>query len=310
MKLVAIQLANLKYRLPYKESHMRKLTHAEYVRKVQGIHKGNIEIISKFDGTRNPVKYRCNVCGFIGEKHANNLIHTKPQGCVRCGVSSRPQCQPMSAAEIKRKMLKATNYKIIGGEVTDGGRDYVLVQCKVCKRQCEVRPFLYRNSGDNHYGDSCCKGEASAKNSSKQASKLKVIKLAGKIHKVRGYEPYAIAYILKHKKIPATDIVTESSEIPKIPYFVRRPRVHTPDIYIASKRILVEVKSVYTAGLLKDSDRERFCWESLVQKSLNAKKLGFRYFVLVMSYKGERIELPKNWEKLTHRQIRKWYNQK
>jgi hypothetical protein len=206
MKLVAIQLANLKYRLPYKESHMRKLTHAEYVRKVQGIHKGNIEIISKFDGTRNPVKYRCNVCGFIGEKHANNLIHTKPQGCVRCGVSSRPQCQPMSAAEIKRKMLKATNYKIIGGEVTDGGRDYVLVQCKVCKRQCEVRPFLYRNSGDNHYGDSCCKGEASAKNSSKQASKLKVIKLAGKIHKVRGYEPYAIAYILKHKKIPATDI--------------------------------------------------------------------------------------------------------
>jgi hypothetical protein len=204
-------------------------------------------------------------------------------------------------------MLKATNYKIIGGEVTDGGRDYVLVQCKVCKRQCEVRPFLYRNSGDNHYGDSCCKGEASAKNSSKQASKLKVIKLAGKIHKVRGYEPYAIAYILKHKKIPATDIVTESSEIPKIPYFVRRPRVHTPDIYIASKRILVEVKSVYTAGLLKDSDRERFCWESLVQKSLNAKKLGFRYFVLVMSYKGERIELPKNWENLTHAKIRRWY---
>jgi hypothetical protein len=287
---------------------MKKLTHVQVVARVKALHP-RIKLLTKYVNTRTPVKIRCMDCGNTENKYANNLIN-HGRGCSVCSNAAHPARQLMPAKEIEGKMLKATNYRIVGGSVTDGGREYVEVECKVCGWRGSVRPFIYRNSS-KHYQHGCCIGSTSVGNSLKQASRIKNLRLGGKTFHVRGYEPYALAYLVKQKGISSKELVTSSKNIPRIPYvYGGKHRTHVPDIFIPTKNILVEVKSVYTAGLLKPSDREHFCWETLKQKSINAKLLGYKYRVLIMDCKGERVVLPKDWETYTHDKIRAWYSAK
>ena len=69
---------------------------------------------------------------------------------------------------------------------------------------------------------------------------------SGKLVKVQGYEPYALDWLLNNHHLEE-DIKT-GIEVPRIRYHDANKKVHIyyPDIYIVSKNLIVEVKSIYT----------------------------------------------------------------
>lgn len=284
---------------------MRRLTHEQVAKKVKKLHP-RIRLLTEYVNTRTHIGIECLDCGHRESKYANNLINNN-MGCSACANANHPAHQPTPAKELKRRMLAATNYKILSGSIVDGGRGFVEVQCRVCGWKGRVQPFTFSAARGMHYMY-CCKGAACVENSSLQGGNKKTVLLAGKVHRVRGYEPLAIEYITGVKRVAESGIVTDGQLIPTITYTYKRvSKRHKPDIYVPSKNILVEVKSTYTAGLLRNSDREKFCWETLCKKSLAAKAEGYKYIVLLMTVKGGRLVLPKNWEVMSHAKARRWY---
>lgn len=111
---------------------------------------------------------------------------------------------------------------------------------------------------------------------------------------VQGYEPQALDY-LQTIGIPADDIRCEAEfgDRLNIRYRYRgKTRQYLPDIYVVSKRLIVEVKSVATLGLLNNKQRG---WSMTCAKAIECHKRGYRFMLLLMDKQGRRLTLPKNW---------------
>lgn len=113
--------------------------------------------------------------------------------------------------------------------------------------------------------------------------------------KVQGYEPQAIRYLTDELGIQASDIRCEEEfgDALNIRYLYRnKMRTYYPDIYVISKRLIVEVKSVHTLGLLHNKQRG---WSMTCAKAIACHKKGYRFILLLMDKRGRRLRMPKNW---------------
>jgi ribosomal protein S18 len=63
-----------------------KLTHEEYVNRVNEIHNCEIEVLSKYVNMNERVKFRHNVCGNEWEAYASSVVYAK-SGCPKCASS-------------------------------------------------------------------------------------------------------------------------------------------------------------------------------------------------------------------------------
>jgi hypothetical protein len=71
---------------------------------------------------------------------------------------------------------------------------------------------------------------------------------SGRIEYVQGYEPEAIDELLK--QFDEDDIIISGEEMPVIWYYDdNKKRRYHPDIYIKSKNLIIEVKSIWTYNL-------------------------------------------------------------
>lgn len=69
---------------------------------------------------------------------------------------------------------------------------------------------------------------------------------SGKVCRVQGYEPFALRDLLADG-VDEDDIITGCSKVPTVSYtFEGKERVYFPDIYVKSRDLVIEVKSVYT----------------------------------------------------------------
>ncbi len=83
------------------------------------------------------------------------------------------------------------------------------------------------------------------------AMSTKKLKLHGKVFTYRGYENYALKYLVNYLQVPVSRIHT-GKNLPSISYDHKgKSRIYYPDIKVPGK--LIEVKSTYTLGLLNDS---------------------------------------------------------
>jgi hypothetical protein len=100
---------------------------------------------------------------------------------------------------------------------------------------------------------------------------------SGNVSEVQGYEPYALDILLE--TFTESDIVVEKTAMPEIWYYlsdgIKRHR-YFPDIWIPSNNKFIEVKSVYTWNLDK---------ESLYYKSKGIKDLGFLFEIWIIENK-------------------------
>lgn len=118
---------------------------------------------------------------------------------------------------------------------------------------------------------------------------------------LQGYEPQAITYLLEHG-FEFSDLRFESeNKVPVIRYkYANKFRNYFPDIYCISRRLIIEVKSEKTFGLL-DNTRRGFSMNCA--KALACRAAGFKYVCLVLRSDGSRIKLPKNWPRLQKQKV-------
>lgn len=106
---------------------------------------------------------------------------------------------------------------------------------------------------------------------------------SGNILKCQGYENFALDKIIKEWKIEEYDIIVSRDKVPEIWWLDKdeKRRRYFVDIYIPSKNLIIEVKSIWTITLNKDN----------IMSKLNASKdLGFNTLLWVFDKKGNLCE--------------------
>lgn len=144
------------------------------------------------------------------------------------------------------------------------------------------------------------KGEKRCPGCSPPLKGVKSYRLGKRLVRLRGYEPFALDYLLGLGRYKPEDIQTElEGTVPRLR--VGR-KEHRPDFYIPKENRLVEVKSLGTLGWSKDWKQGKGGWTRLKKNKAAAVANGFVYSLLVMNGKGQRIVLKPNWEELTLKQ--------
>ena len=105
---------------------------------------------------------------------------------------------------------------------------------------------------------------------------------SGRIIYLQGYEPFCLDELLKEGYIE-TQIYTDTND--KMPeiwyYFDDKPSRYFPDIFIAEKNLIIEVKSTYTYELNKEKN---------LAKAQACKKLGYSFEFRIYDPKGKPLE--------------------
>lgn len=120
---------------------------------------------------------------------------------------------------------------------------------------------------------------------------------------LQGYEKQALSYLVDKCGIEPDDIRCECEfgDSLQIRYKYRgRVRTYLPDIYVVSKKTVVEVKSVHTLGLLHNKKRG---FSMTQAKAQACHERGFKFVLLLLDQKGNRIKLPKNWPLMTKTEV-------
>jgi len=144
----------------------------------------------------------------------------------------------------------------------------------------------------------------------------KEVEINGKSYRCMGFEPYTLRKILK--KWPGIDVITSLDPRQKeIRYnFDGKRKYYKPDFYIPSKRMIIEVKSLATAGLIHP--RYEFflasSFERLQAKAIQCTKLGYKFILHL--YNGRKngklqlLSMPNNWKYMTKEEVAYYLNVK
>lgn len=110
--------------------------------------------------------------------------------------------------------------------------------------------------------------------------KAKTVTIKGKTFVCQGYEPY----VLKHLVGTGVSVENIAIEDESFPYLKRNGSIgyYFPDIFVRGFSEIIEVKSIYTCGLLSKSFR---IWNALKRKSLGVSESGRPLRVVVVDPK-------------------------
>lgn len=135
---------NCKYR-----NHSQDLTktHDWFLVKAREVHGDNYEYLSDYQRSREYIKIRCKICGFIFSQMANS--HLSGRGCFQCGHKNMVRRQPMGFLVFEEKCKEKHNDKYIYFRDFTGVIKKIRVLCK--KHNYEFSPYagnhLYRGTG-------------------------------------------------------------------------------------------------------------------------------------------------------------------
>lgn len=111
----------------------------------------------------------------------------------------------------------------------------------------------------------------------KDRYKIKTVKVNGKVFKCQGYEPYVIRHLIA-KGVKASRISIEE----KCFVYQKRPRwkaYYFPDIFVKGWTEVIEVKSLYTAGLATSNSR---MWRQIQRKCKGVEAEGLSVRLVVV----------------------------
>lgn len=243
-------------------------------------------------------KYKCNICNYSWSAKPAVTLATI-FGCPACAKINKEKSKPISHKEfvIKLKNLHP-NIKLLSKYT--GLFKSIIFKCSMCNS--ETTEEIAHNLVQRTYGCPNCKKPKKITYLGGRFP-LKNINLNGQKVKVRGFEPQAIKYLIRHKKIDPNKIkVSISHKIPPINYKYNG-KIHNyfPDIQVDNT--LIEVKSSYT--LLYDLDRNKIKAKACIAK-------GFKFKFIVPDKDNKTIILPKNWYTWKQKDIenylrRRWF---
>lgn len=131
--------------------------------------------------------------------------------------------------------------------------------------------------------------------------RTKQVALGARTVHVQGYEEFGIDWLLSKGCKPSQIKVESEGKVPVIHYrHAGKDRVYYPDIFVPSRNLIVEVKSVGT--LL----RNEACWKSNRAKVKALQQSQYKWMFLVIRPDGSRIDMPKDWWSFSFARLRRW----
>jgi preprotein translocase subunit Sss1 len=271
----------------------RRKTQEQYIKDIKKI-KPNILVLEVYKGAFVPILHKCNICKYEFKSAPTNMMTFNE--CLRCYLNSRRPTQ----SEYIEKVNKIHNNKILVLEEFKTTGIKIKHQCIKCNLIWDVIPESIL------YGRGCPRCNHTG-------IQPKEYKLGSKNVIVRGYEPYALDYLIYIRNIcPKKIFVFTEKVVPIIKFTFRKKECrHYPDIFIPDKNLLIEVKSPYTFGFYSNTHLEGDTPDGYglflknKAKCKAAKKEGFKYEVLLFKEKIL-IKLPKNWYNMKYEQVKEF----
>lgn len=181
------------------------------------------------------------------------------------------------------------------------------LKCKICGTTFsnKYRNIKVTTERDGLLCPTCCRRKSFGTGFSKKHEYV----LDGKRISLRGYEPKALDWILSNTPITEKEIITETCpNFPTLRYRYRNKlRRYTPDFFIKSKGIIVEVKSLLTSGLglskVYFGRTQLSLFGELKAKRKACLTAGYRFKLLVMLPDGRKLKLPKQWYEMSRKEL-------
>lgn len=213
--------------------------------------------------------------------------HTKRKSSAKAGFYKycSPTCaqlDPKVRSKFESTMTKrhgvaytAQSPKLVKKMLATTAKRHGSVKASYAKRVAKSRKTKLRKYG-------VINNSQDRKAYEKMMYNVKPITVGGKEFRLRGYEPAAVRWLHTDRGVPANHIKTTAAEgVPTLQYeYKGKPHVYHPDILLKSKGRwgLVEVKSSYTSGLLKDNGY----WEILQAKAKAVARSGYPFKVILV----------------------------
>lgn len=246
-------------------------THTEYLSELKsaGI---KIKPLDIYTGALTSINHKC-TCGQVWNTTPNRVLRG-----AKCKTCASDSMRLKNFKHLISSTLKTKKIKMLGDYTHS--RIPILFKCLVCKNEWSTRPKRIMFCGCPY-----CKMR-NAK--SAFLSTNKKVKVGKREVAVQGYEPQAIKILLNYVKPGQLKFGVEVPIIKSLD-----GRNHYPDIWIPHINTIVEVKSLFTLGIT-----DAFRFKSVQDKAIAAEACGYNYVVMVISTKGELINiLLNNWKK-------------
>lgn len=250
----------------------------------------NLRLLEPYTTALSKVDHRCLVCEHRFSIRPNDVRSRKEgiNGCPECKRDKLRKAHTVPAKDHIRAIEAHKRVKVLN--VDPVARRY-LVRCLKCDAE-----YLGRCQDLKHGSGcvDCYHRDASRKFQAKR------FRLGERTVSVLGYEPHALAHLLKKGVDPKDIRVTRDLDTPVIS--LPGSRKHYPDIFIPKRNLIIEVKSLWTLGITRDRlalfNRNKL-------KVSSALSSGFSYRMWVFNDNGNRIRLPENWHTLSQKRVRK-----
>lgn len=140
----------------------------------------------------------------------------------------------------------------------------------------------------------------------------------GKRFTLQGKEDRALLWLINNTKYTVNDIKDESRHKLRIRYRTKMlfgdERTYIPD-FLVNARIIIEVKSLNSAGIIHADNtgvfkNSKLLWNTLRAKRKACVKQGYVFIPMVFNHVDELVKLPKNWMNYSYSEINEWYKSK
>lgn len=242
---------------------------------------------------RSRMKFKCFVCHTTFLKSAKS-VESASCACPKCLLAQKKQ-ERLKTKALERAFWEAQITALCGERVTLLGQyrgvspsfKYRL-KCYVCLNTWKIPLSL-----DKLTPCPFCSGRRKGRKRGR-TYKVKEVSLAGSTLRLQGYEEQAIKWLMRNKNLKVDSIVTESTgSVPRVAYKVgSRTRYYYPDMHLPKSNRIIEVKSLHTLGILTGKK-----WYSNQMKAKACLAEGYKFTLLLMTAKGQRIWLPPDWYK-------------
>lgn len=259
-----------------------KSNHKDYVEKLKKANP-NIKCLGTYVNCETKILHKCLVCSTEKLDTPSNKLK---YGCATC-VGLAKKTVDSYNEELRQKGINFKAYEYKGAKVS------TLHACTKCFK-FSINALPTNMLKPNKIKCPECDG-----------SNVHVVKMYNRFFRVRGYERFAVKQIIKRFGLNNVKCDLDG-EVPQV--LMRNGTKHRPDFYIPNENLMIEIKSLATMGLLnfgiygKNPELE---FKNIVSKKKAALKMGYRYFLLLISDEGDQIPIPHNWETLSRSKLRK-----
>lgn len=257
-----------------------RLTQEEFLRRSKQVHGNTYDYSDTvYKQGRELVAIRCKEHGVFSQKP---FLHMSGGGCRSCYE--------------KRKILTTSDFikkaKLVHGSRYSYNKSVYSRSKDKIEIECHKHGSFFQLANHHLCGSGCphCFFSGGKKYSRKSVT------LCGKSFQLQGYEPEALQHLVFNLGISPT-LIKVGDDVPIVKYRQEgKWHKHYPDFWIPKRNQLVEVKSGFTFF---------FHLENLKAKRNYAIKTGYKYSVFLIDDFGKKLNLPRNWYKITEPQLRR-----